>query len=58
MDDAWLGSVDVAIKKARTSKFFEMDSGEIEKLAQPGGSLFSIEHSNNGLTSFPDGIPI
>ncbi len=58
MDDAWLGSVDIAIKKARTARFFDMNSGEIGKLAQPGGSLFGIEHSNDGLISFPGGIPI
>lgn len=58
MDDAWLGSVDIAIKKAKTARFFDMNSGEIGKLAQPGGSLYNIEHSNNGLISFPGGIPL
>jgi len=58
MDDAWLGSVDIAIKKAKTARFFDMNSGEIGKLSQPGGSLFNIEHSNNGLISFPGGIPL
>ena len=29
MDGAWLGSIDIAIKKAKTSTFFSMDSGEI-----------------------------
>jgi uncharacterized protein GlcG (DUF336 family) len=58
MDDAWLGSVDIAIKKAKTARFFDMNTGEIGKLAQPGGSLFGIEHSNQGLISFPGGIPI
>ncbi len=50
MDDAWLGSVDIAIKKAKTARFFDMNSGEIGKLAQPGGSLYNIEHSNNEST--------
>lgn len=58
MDDAWLGSVDIAIKKAKTARFFDMNTGEIGKLAQPGASLFGIEHSNQGLISFPGGIPI
>ncbi|HEA29819.1 MAG TPA: heme-binding protein [Leeuwenhoekiella sp.] len=58
MNDAWLGSVDIAIKKAKTARFFDMNSGEIGKLAQPGGSLFSIEHSNSGLISFPGGVPV
>jgi len=57
-DGAWLGSVDIAIKKAKTARFFDMNTGEIGKLSQPGGSLYNIEHSNGGLISFPGGIPI
>ena len=58
MDGAWLGSVDIAIKKAKTARFFDMNTGEIGKLSQPGGSLYNIEHSNLGLITFPGGIPI
>lgn len=58
MDGAWLGSVDIAIKKAKTARFFDMNTGEIGKLSQPGGSLYNIEHSNSGLITFPGGIPI
>ena len=58
MDGAWLGSIDIAVKKARTARFFDMDSGEIGKLSQPGGPLYQIEHSNGGLISFPGGVPI
>jgi len=58
MDNAWLGSVDIAQKKARTARFFDMPSGEIGKLSQPGGALYNIEHSNGGLISFPGGLPI
>lgn len=58
MDEAWLGSIDIAIKKAKTSRFFDMATGEIGKLSQPGKSLFSIEHSNDGLITFPGGIPL
>ncbi|UCE58254.1 MAG: heme-binding protein [Phycisphaerales bacterium] len=58
MDGAWLGSVDIAIKKARTARFFDMNSGEIGKLSQPGGSLYNIEHSNGGLITFPGGVPV
>lgn len=56
MDDAWLGSIDIAQKKAKTARFFNMNSGEIGKLSQPGGSLYSIEHSNGGLITFPGGV--
>ncbi len=58
MDGAWLGSIDIAIKKARTARYFDMNSGEIGNLSQPGGALFNIEHSNGGLITFPGGIPI
>ena len=58
MDGAWLGSVDIAIKKAKTARFFDMNTGEIGKLSQPGESLFNIEHSNNGLITFPGGVPL
>lgn len=58
MDDAWLGSIDISQKKARTARYFNMDTGEIGKLAQPGGSLYNIEHSNNGLITFPGGVCI
>ena len=58
MDGAWLGSVDIAIKKAKTARFFDMPTGEIGKISQPGGSLFNIEQSNGGLITFPGGIPI
>lgn len=58
MDDAWLGSIDIAQKKARTARYFNMDTGEIGKLAQPGAPLYNIEHSNNGLISFPGGVCI
>ncbi len=58
MDDAWIGSIDIAMKKARTARYFNMATGEIGKLSQPGGPLYNIEHSNDGLISFPGGVPI
>lgn len=58
MDDAWLGSLDIAIKKAKTARFFDMPTGDLGKASQPGGPLFNIEVSNGGLITFPGGIPI
>jgi len=58
MDGAWLGSVDIAMRKARTARYFDMPSGELGKLSQPGGPLYNIEHANGGLITFPGGIPI
>ena len=58
MDGAWLGSIDIAVKKARTARFFDMTTGQIGQLSQPGESLYNIEHSNDGLISFPGGVVI
>jgi len=58
IDGAWLGSIDISIKKARTARFFDMNTGDIGNLSQPGGSLYNIEHSNGGLITFPGGVPI
>jgi uncharacterized protein GlcG (DUF336 family) len=58
MDGAWLGSLDISIKKAKTARYFDMNTGVIGSLSQPGGALFNIEHSNNGLITFPGGVPI
>lgn len=58
MDGAWLGSIDIACRKARTARLFDMPTGAIGELSQPGGSLFNIEHSNGGLISFPGGLPV
>jgi len=58
MDGAWLGSIDIAIKKAKTARYFDMNTGDIGGLSQPGGPLYNIEHSNGGLITFPGGIPI
>lgn len=58
MDGAWLGSADISMRKAKTARYFDMPTGELGKLSQPGGPLFNIEHSNGGLITFPGGIPI
>jgi uncharacterized protein GlcG (DUF336 family) len=58
MDGAWLGSIDISIRKARTARWFDTPTGEIGKLSQPGGPLYGIEHSNDGLITFPGGVPI
>lgn len=58
MDGAWLGSIDIAQKKARTARYFDMPTGAIGGLSQPGGPLYNIEHSNGGLITFPGGLPL
>jgi uncharacterized protein GlcG (DUF336 family) len=58
MNGAWLGSLDISIKKAKTARYFDMNTGKIGELSQPGRELYNIEHSNNGLITFPGGVPI
>ncbi len=55
MDNAWQGSIDIAIKKARTARMFDMSTGELGQMSQPGKPLYGIEISNGGLISFPGG---
>jgi uncharacterized protein GlcG (DUF336 family) len=58
MDGAWIGSVDIATKKAKTAAWFMMDTSALSPLVQPDEPLFNIEHSNGGLITFPGGVVI
>jgi len=58
MDGSYLGSIDVAIKKAKTARLFNCPTGELGKITQPGGAIYQIEQSNGGLITFPGGVPI
>jgi uncharacterized protein GlcG (DUF336 family) len=58
MDGAWIGSIDIAQKKAKTAAWFTMDTAALSPLVQPGASLYNIEHSNGGLITFPGGVVI
>jgi uncharacterized protein GlcG (DUF336 family) len=59
MDDAWLGSVDIAIKKAFTSRAFDIETKELAKHSQSGGQFFGIHASNDGkVMIFAGGIPL
>lgn len=58
MDGAWLGSIDIAIKKANTARYFDMPTAALGPVAQPGESLYHIEFSNGGLITFPGGLPL
>ena len=58
MDGAWLGSIDISMKKARTARFFDMETGDMTPMVQPGEQLYHVEFSNGGLITFPGGIPL
>lgn len=56
MDDAFLGSIDIATRKARTARHFNMSTRELGKLSQPGQPLYGIEVTNDGLVIFGGGL--
>jgi uncharacterized protein GlcG (DUF336 family) len=59
MDGAWLGSVDIAIKKAWTSRAFDIETKALGKLAQPGQDFYGIHASNDGkVMIFAGGVPL
>jgi uncharacterized protein GlcG (DUF336 family) len=59
MAGAWLGSVDIAIKKAWTSRAFDIDTKTLGTLSQSGDQFFGIHASNDGkVMIFAGGMPI
>jgi uncharacterized protein GlcG (DUF336 family) len=58
MDGAFLGSADIAMKKAKTSRMFDAPTGALGNLTQPGGPLYGLEETNDGLVTFAGGLPL
>jgi uncharacterized protein GlcG (DUF336 family) len=59
MDDAWIGSIDIAMKKAYTSRAFDMETKELARHSQSGDEAFGIHVSNDGkIMIFAGGIPL
>lgn len=59
MDNAWLGSIDIAQGKAYTARAFDMSTKDLAPLCLPGQPLFGIQASNQGrLIIFPGGVPL
>jgi uncharacterized protein GlcG (DUF336 family) len=58
MDGAWIGSIDISIKKAFTSRAFDISTKDLAIQSQPGGQFYGIHVSNNGkVIIFAGGIP-
>ena len=58
-DGAWLGSVDISIKKAYTSRAFDIATKDLATHSQSGGQFFGIHASNDGrIMIFAGGIPL
>ena len=58
MDGALLGSIDIALGKARTAALFGMRTEAIGEFSKPGGTSPGLENSNGGLVVFAGGLPI
>src|ERR1044071_4171713 len=59
MDDAWIGSVDISIKKAFTSRAFDISTKDLAEFSQSGGQFFGIHASNDGrVMIFAGGVPL
>ena len=59
MDEAWFGSIDISIKKAFTSRAFDISTKDLAKYSQSGGEFFGIHASNDGrVMIFAGGIPL
>jgi uncharacterized protein GlcG (DUF336 family) len=59
MDNAWIGSVDISINKAWTSRAFDISTKDLAEQSQSGGQFFGIHVSNHGrVMIFAGGIPL
>lgn len=59
MDGAWIGSIDVSITKAYTSRAFDIETKTLAEHSQPGQQFYGIHVSNGGrIRIFAGGIPL
>ncbi|MFG3049324.1 heme-binding protein [Streptomyces sp. NPDC048202] len=59
MDEAWIGSVDISISKAFTSRALDISTADLAANAGPGDQFFGINASNNGrVMIFAGGVPL
>lgn len=59
MDEAWIGSIDIAVKKAYTARAFDTATKDLAEYSQSDRQFFGIHTSNNGqIIIFAGGIPL
>lgn len=59
MDDSFLASYDIAVKKAYTSVAVKMSTKELGKLSLPGETFYGIDKADNGrMIIFGGGVPL
>jgi uncharacterized protein GlcG (DUF336 family) len=58
MDGAWLGSIEVALSKAKTSILFQVETQALWDVCKLGGQAHGLEATNGGMITFAGGIPL
>lgn len=58
MDGALIGSIDIALGKARTAALFGMRTEAIGEFCKPGCTSPGLEQTNGGLVIFAGGLPL
>ena len=59
MDGAWIGSVDISINKAYTSRMFDISTKDLGEKSQPGEDFYGIQVAEGGrIMIFAGGIPL
>ncbi|WP_067694323.1 GlcG/HbpS family heme-binding protein [Nocardia jejuensis] len=58
-DGAWIGSVDISINKAWTSRAFDIQTKDLGENSQPTQQFFGIHSTNGGRVAiFAGGVPL
>lgn len=58
MDEAFLGSIDIAMGKAKTAMLFRMNSEEVGAFLNPENKTYGMVHTSGGLVGFKGGMPV
>jgi uncharacterized protein GlcG (DUF336 family) len=59
MDKAWMGSVNISINKAWTSRAFDIQTKDLGENSQPTQQFYGIDASNGGkVMIFAGGVPL
>ncbi|WP_255373114.1 GlcG/HbpS family heme-binding protein [Chitinophaga sp. YR627] len=58
MDSAFIGSIDIALQKAKTAMLFRTSSEMVGEFLKPEAHAYGLSQTNGGLVGFPGGLPI
>lgn len=58
MDEAFLGSIDIAMGKAKTAMLFRMNSEGVGEFLRPEAQTYGMVNTSGGLVGFKGGMPV